>query len=310
MLYIDENLKALRKNKEWTQEEMAEMVGVSPQSVSKWERGDTYPDITLLPTLANLYNVSVDAIIGMDKINEVGTRRSIFKTGHEHLRCGDGEAAAKIFNDALKTFPNDESIMAELALVLSLESSSEKLKQAAVFCERVLSGNPTEKVRHTIRATICFIYFKLGEKDKAMTAAQNLPHLRESRENVLTELRGEPDVDDINSYLRFLALGEDDNQDKVLVDFGLDMIVICTEHDLVERIKVLRQEIGTDTDTKGLRKLPQVRLRDNITLPPGRVRVSHYADLLLDKDFTDPSIAIEEVISSLRQITAKQFPDT
>ena len=303
MLYIAENLKALRKNKEWTQEEMAEMVGVSPQSISKWERGDTYPDITLLPALANLYKVSVDAIIGMDKINEAEARRSIFKSGHEHLRRGDGEAAAKIFNDALKTFPNDESIMTELALVLSLESSSEKLKQAVVFCERVLLGSPTEKVRHTVRAAICFIYFKLGEKDNAMTAAQNLPHLRESRENVLAELRGEPDIDDINSYLRFLTLGEDDNQDKVLVDFGLDMVVICTKHDLVERIKVLRQEIGADTDTKGLRKLPHIRIRDNVTLPPGRVRVCHYADLLLDKDFTDPGVAAEEVISSLRQIT-------
>ena len=39
MLYIAENLKALRKAKEWTQEEMAEMIGISPQSVSKWERG-------------------------------------------------------------------------------------------------------------------------------------------------------------------------------------------------------------------------------------------------------------------------------
>ena len=37
MLYIAENLKALRKSREWTQEEMAEAVGISPQSVSKWE---------------------------------------------------------------------------------------------------------------------------------------------------------------------------------------------------------------------------------------------------------------------------------
>ena len=36
---------------------IAEMIGVSPQSVSKWERGDTYPDITLLPALANLFKV-------------------------------------------------------------------------------------------------------------------------------------------------------------------------------------------------------------------------------------------------------------
>jgi len=214
MLYIAENLKALRKRREWTQEEMAEAVGVSPQSVSKWERGDSYPDITLLPALANLYKVSVDAIIGMDKINEAEARTKIFKRGHEYLRQKNGEAAAEVFADALKTFPNDESIMVELALVLSLESDPGKLKQAANSCERVLSGNPTEKVRHTMRAAICFVYFKLDEKDKAVAAAQNLPHLRECRENVLLEFRSRPDMDNINAYLRFLALGEENNQSK------------------------------------------------------------------------------------------------
>ena len=54
MLYIAENLRKLRKEKNLTQEVVAEMLGVSAQSVNKWERGDTLPDITLLPALANL----------------------------------------------------------------------------------------------------------------------------------------------------------------------------------------------------------------------------------------------------------------
>ena len=306
MLYIAENLKALRKNREWTQEETAEAVGVSPQSISKWERGDTYPDITLLPALANLYKVSIDAIIGMDKINEAEARTEIFRRGHEHLRNGNGKDAAEVFLDALKTFPNDESIMAELALVLSLESDPEKLKQAVNYCERVLSGNPTEKVRHTTRAAVCFVYFKLGEMDKAMTAAQNLPHLRESRENILSELRGEPDMDDINAYLRFIALGEADIQDKVHVDFGLDMVVMfTTEYDLPERVKILRKETGATADAGGSKKLPIVRMRDNADLPPGRVRVMYYADMLLEKDFTDPGKAVDEVIAVLERITRR-----
>jgi len=209
MLYIAENIKSLRKNREWTQEEMAEAIGVSPQSVSKWERGDAYPDITLLPALANLYKVSIDEIIGMDKINETETRTEIFERGHKYLRQGDNKTAVKIFTDALKIFPNDESIMAELALALSFENDLEKVRQAAVFCERVLSGNPTDKVRHTTRAAICFIYFKLGKKDKAMTAVSNLPHVRESRENIKAELKDEPSIDKVNAYLRFIALGEE-----------------------------------------------------------------------------------------------------
>ena len=310
MLYVAENLRALRKGKGWTQEDMAEVIGVSPQSVSKWERGDTYPDITLLPALANLFKVSVDTIIGMDRINDEEAKKAIFKAGHEFLRQGDGVAAADVFSDAMKTYPGDESLMCELALVLSLESDVGKLQQAASLCERILSGSPNEKVRHTTRAAVCFIYFKLGEKDKAITAARNLPHIRESRENILAEFRDEPDVDDINAYLRFIALGEEDNQDKILVEFGMDMLVIFTsEYDIMERIKILRKEIEAEKNEAGLRKLshirllPHIRLRDNVKIPRKRVRVFHYADLILDKDFSCPSEAVEELISVLRNLS-------
>jgi len=207
-MYIAENLKAMRKSKGWTQEEVAEVIGVSAQSVSKWERGDTYPDITLLPSLANLYKVSVDAIFGMNKINEDGAKANIFRAGHEHLRRGDLKAAVQVFTTALKTYPSDEGLMLELALMLSLGDNAQELCRAADLCECVLSKNPSEKVRHTTRAAICFIYFKLGEKDKAMNAAKNLPHVRESREEIVAELQAEPDVDKVDSYLRFIVFGE------------------------------------------------------------------------------------------------------
>lgn len=305
MLYIAENLKNLRKGKEWTQEEMAEIIGVSPQSVSKWERGDTYPDITLLPALANLYNVSVDAIIGMDKINEAETRNAVFTSAHEHLRSGDGIAATKILTEALKTFPNDESIMSELALVLSLESEPEKLKQAADLCERVLSGNPTEKVRHTTRAAVCFIYFKLGEKDKAMTAAKNLPHSRESRENVQTELRNEPRMVDVNAYLRFIALGEELQIEKIVIAHGLDMDVVFTHHNLFGRIGELEKELAAQSNGDDSRKLPKYMGQCWRDYPSGWVKITYCADVFLDKDLSESVDAVEEVLLALRKIVQR-----
>ena len=89
MLYIAENLRTLRKTKDLTQEEVSEILNVSPQSVSKWERGDTLPDITLLPALSNLYKVSVDSLIGMDKINDQQTRNAVFTAAHNYMRSGD-----------------------------------------------------------------------------------------------------------------------------------------------------------------------------------------------------------------------------
>ena len=186
---------------------MAEMLGVSHQSVSKWERGDTYPDIALLPALANLFKASIDAIIGMDRINANEARTAIFKSGHECLRNGNRLAATHIFSEALKIFPGDESPMSELALVLSMESDPAALKQAANLCERVLSGNPSEKVRHTTNAVVCFIYYKLGETDKAIFAASNLPHQRESREPIIEALKNAACVDDVDRYLRLITLG-------------------------------------------------------------------------------------------------------
>jgi len=305
MLYIAENLKTLRKNKGWTQEEMAETIGVSPQSVSKWERGDTYPDITLLPALANIYKTSVDAIIGMDKINETEAQTIIFKTAHEHLSCGDNKTAAKILTDALKTFPNDESIMSNLALVLSLENDPGNLKQAVTLCERILSGNPTEKVRHTTRAAMCFIYFKLGEKDKAMNAAKNLPHTRESRENVQAELRDEPSIEDVNMYLRFVALGEEIHTEKLVVSHGFGMESMTTVHNMFGRYNELRKEIEAQPNCNDLRKLPyhiMSQCYDGDAFPYGRVKVSYRGDTLLDDDFIDPSEAVDAIISALRRM--------
>lgn len=216
MLFISENLKYLRKEKDLTQEEIAEMLGVSAQSVSKWERGDTFPDITLLPALANLYKTSVDAIIGMDKINGIQTKATVFTEGHKYIREGDINAAIEVYSEALKIFPNDKGIMSDLAMTLALDGDGEKLSQAIVLCERVLSDSQGDKVHHTTRAALCFIYLKVGEKEKAVTAAQELPHIRESREAVLAQFEKKPTIDDIDTYLRFIAIGENDEQDIIM----------------------------------------------------------------------------------------------
>lgn len=67
-LMIGEKLKKLRRNRDLTQEEVATHLGISYQAISKWERGDGYPDITMLPALANYFAVSVDELIGMEEI--------------------------------------------------------------------------------------------------------------------------------------------------------------------------------------------------------------------------------------------------
>ncbi len=63
MQKVGENIAALRKSKGITQNELGERIGVSFQAVSKWERGETLPDITLLPDLAVILETTVDFIL-------------------------------------------------------------------------------------------------------------------------------------------------------------------------------------------------------------------------------------------------------
>ena len=62
-----EAIAALRKEKGWTQEQLAEKLSVSAQAVSKWEGGKSCPDISLLPAIAKLFGVTVDALFSLPK---------------------------------------------------------------------------------------------------------------------------------------------------------------------------------------------------------------------------------------------------
>ncbi len=65
---ISDNIRRLRKEKNLTQETLANLLSITPQSVSKWERGEGYPDITMLPSIANCLGVTVDVLLGNDQI--------------------------------------------------------------------------------------------------------------------------------------------------------------------------------------------------------------------------------------------------
>ena len=69
-LNIGETIKRLRKEREITQEEFAEVLGVSCQSVSRWETDACYPDIELIPTIAAFFGISTDKLMGIDDVTE------------------------------------------------------------------------------------------------------------------------------------------------------------------------------------------------------------------------------------------------
>ena len=67
MAAFSEIFKALRKDKQLTQEQVAEIFGVSPQAISRWENAASYPDIALLPNIASYFETTVDDLLGVKK---------------------------------------------------------------------------------------------------------------------------------------------------------------------------------------------------------------------------------------------------
>ena len=186
-LVIGENLKRLRKARDISQEELAEFLDVSFQAVSKWERGENYPDITMLPGIANFFGVSVDELLGMSEIRNKVTLNDVFKQEIEYQRSGRYKEAVQLLRDALKYYPNNYSLMSELAMVLyganrNTESEMEAIQEAIVLCRRVWDNSKNEKIRSTSIATLCYLYHIIGENENAVAVSSTLPHVWESRE--------------------------------------------------------------------------------------------------------------------------------
>lgn len=206
MLHLSENLKKYRALKSLTQEEVAECLNITPQSVSKWERGECYPDITILPALANIFETSIDLLIGMDAIRAEETRYNIHKTANELQRKGEYQSAERVYRDALLIYPNKPGMMLGLAGVLALQGKSE---EAIALMERGLPLSLNEKQKATTRAALCFLYLKCSRAEKAGALASALPHTRESREVIQPLILKGMDESEINGNIKNILLGDD-----------------------------------------------------------------------------------------------------
>ena len=63
----------LRKEKGWTQTALADKLGIAPQSISKWECGIGYPDVTLFPVIAELFSVPIGVLFGENAPHAIGS---------------------------------------------------------------------------------------------------------------------------------------------------------------------------------------------------------------------------------------------
>jgi transcriptional regulator with XRE-family HTH domain len=206
-MIIGRNLRGLRREKDMTQEELADILGVSFQAVSKWERGDSYPDITMLPGIASFFGVSVDALLGMDEIRKAEELAALKKKAWQQHQAGDLEAAAAILREGLKTYPNNDDLMLELSNFLinyrlREDVSQEAAREAITVYERILQYSVDAITRNKAQSSLPYAYFLAGDGDKAVLEVNKLPSVRESREFTLSLVtRGEEQIKALQSLL-------------------------------------------------------------------------------------------------------------
>lgn len=152
-ILIGDNIRRLRRQGSITQEQLAEMLGVTCAAVSKWERGETYPDITLLFPLAHFFQVTVDELMGFDEdLLEREIDAVLQKYG---VLCQDNASKARAFiTQAYGQYPNDDRIMHrymwDIAGGLADNQPEDLLAHKEEFlsiCDKILKNSEREELR-------------------------------------------------------------------------------------------------------------------------------------------------------------------
>lgn len=127
MITLNERLKTLRKAKDMTQEQLAYYMNVSPQAVSRWETGATSPDISALPLLAELFEITVDELLGIDENAKQKEITSIIADCEKMIDKNKPSESIIKLREALNKYPNNDRLLTCLMYALYAASEDEEL---------------------------------------------------------------------------------------------------------------------------------------------------------------------------------------
>ena len=209
-LDLGNNIRQLRRRDKRTQEALAEALGVTSQAVSRWESGGSYPDMNLIPSIANYFGVSIDELFGYTnertkRIDELVTQIFEMKRQNNGVDKNISECIAFARN-ALVEFPGNEKLMVALASVLNTagyvrygechlideegygiydtekHKTYEEWKEAIPLYEKALEMLPNGALRNRALMELSQLYLNMGDHEKAMALTESAPDMWNSRE--------------------------------------------------------------------------------------------------------------------------------
>ena len=175
-LKIGEKIKALRREQDMTQEELAEQLGITCQSVSRWETCTCYPDLELLPVIAGIFGVTMDHLMGLDTEAEQKAVAIYLEQFQQAISEGRIDDCIAIAREGIREYPNNYSLLNKLMYALFVagdetgnipdwQENIQKYDDEIVSLgERIMKDCPDQSIRLEATARLAFHHCELGRK--------------------------------------------------------------------------------------------------------------------------------------------------
>ncbi len=175
---IGNKIRELRKKKGITQEGLASVLSVSPQAVSKWESGLTYPDMEIIPVIAGYFEISMDILFDYDVREMKSKIKKIIDDALIYF-FDDTPKYIEIIKDALQEYPGNEDLLTALldAYEYALRDNNDitNLDEMIELSQKIIAES-TDFIRVcNVKNIQAAAYLKKGEYQKAKAVLETLP---------------------------------------------------------------------------------------------------------------------------------------
>lgn len=143
-------IKNLRKEQNVTQEELANALNISAQSISKWEKNQANPDITYIPLLADFFHVSVETLFLSSDENINLQYENVQNQANELAKSEEIDAIISLWENMFFRYPNDYRILKELLMAISKKRDKLSFEKFFRYLVILLKKNENKDIENEI----------------------------------------------------------------------------------------------------------------------------------------------------------------